>query len=299
MSVVINTNTQSLFAQRALRGNTNMMKSSIEKLSTGFRINRAGDDAAGLSISEKMTAQIRGTDQAKRNIGDGISLLQTAEGALGVVQDNLQRIRELAVQAENGTNSDDELDAIQREINERVTAIKDMGTNAEFNGTTLLDGGADIDLQIGANDGETLTLELQSGTTQEGVKIEVDGTAAGGLGEDSTVNLDEFHVGGSGSVESGGGESAANGSLDDIDTMIDNVSRMRSQLGAYQNSLDSNLNYLDNYSENLQGARSRIKDVDVAEESGKFVKSQILQQTATAMLSQANSVPQTALNLLP
>jgi flagellin len=298
MSVVINTNTQSLFAQRALRGNTNMMKSSIEKLSTGFRINRAGDDAAGLSISEKMTAQIRGTDQAKRNIGDGISLLQTAEGALGVVQDNLQRIRELTVQAENGTNSNDELDAIQREINERVTAIEDMGNNAEFNGTTLLDGGADIDLQIGANDGETLTLELQSGGTQEGVHIEVDGTTLGGLGEDA-IELNSFHVGGSGQVKSGNGSSTANGDLDDLDTMINNVSRMRSQLGAYQNSLDSNLNYLDNYSENLQGARSRIKDVDVAEESGKFVKSQILQQTATAMLSQANSVPQTALNLLP
>jgi flagellin len=275
-----------------------MMKSSIEKLSTGFRINRAGDDAAGLSISEKMTAQIRGTNQATRNIGDGISLLQTAEGALGVVQDNLQRIRELAVQAENGTNSDDELDAIQREINERVTSIKDMGENAEFNGTSLLKGGADIDLQIGANDGETLTLELQSGGTQEGVKIEVDGTTLGGLGEDA-INLDSFHVGGSGQVKSGNGSSTANGDLDDLDTMINNVSRMRSQLGAYQNSLESNLTYLDNYSENLEGARSRIKDVDVASESGKFVKSQILQQTATAMLSQANSVPQAALNLLP
>jgi flagellin len=245
-----------------------------------------------------MTAQIRGTNQAKRNIGDGISLLQTAEGALGVVQDNLQRIRELAVQAENGTNSNDELDAIQREINERVTAIKDMGANAEFNGTSLLTGAADIVLQSGANEGETTTLELQSGGTQDGVKIEVDGTALGGLGEDA-IELDSFHVGGSGQVKSNNGSSTANGDLDDLDTMINNVSRMRSQLGAHQNSLDSSLEYLDNYSENLEGARSRIKDVDVAAESGKFVKSQILQQTATAMLSQANSVPQAALNLLP
>jgi flagellin len=274
------------------------MKTSLERLSTGFRINRASDDAAGLSITQKMTSTIRGMDQAKRNIGDGISLIQTAEGALGVVQENLQRIRELVVQAENGTNSDDELDAIQREINERVTAIKDMGDQANFNGRDLLQGGGDLDLQIGADNGETLTLKLASGTTQTGVKVEVDGTALGGLAEDA-IDLNSFHVGGSGQVKSGNGSTAANGDLDDLDTMINNVSRMRSQLGAYQNSLESNLEYLDNYSENLRGARSRIKDVDVAKESGKMVQSQILQQSSAAMLSQANSAPQIALDLLP
>jgi flagellin len=173
-----------------------------------------------------------------------------------------------------------------------------MSAQANFNGIELLTGATDIKLQVGAGDGETLTLDMASGSTQQGVKIEVDGTTLGGLGEDA-INLDSFHVGGSGQVKSCNGSSAANGDLDDLDTMISNVSRMRSQLGAYQNSLESNLEYLDSYAENLRGARSRIKDVDVAEESGKMVQSQILQQTSAAMLSQANSAPQIALDLLP
>ena len=135
MEITINTNIQSLFAQRALRSSTRMVGSSIEKLSTGSRINRAGDDAAGLSIAQKATTLIKGMDQAQRNIGDGIAMISTIDGALGVVQDNLQRIRELTVQALNGT---DEKDAMQREINERVTAINEMGANATFNGVSLL-----------------------------------------------------------------------------------------------------------------------------------------------------------------
>ena len=159
MGVIINTNTQSLFAQRSLRKNTTMVGKSIERLSTGLRINRAGDDAAGLSITQKMTTLIRGMDQAKRNIGDGMAMISTIDGALATVQDNLQRIRELSVQAYNGTNSEDELAAIQREINERVQAIDDMGNQAKFNGVNLLDGAQDITLQIGAEDGNTLIMK--------------------------------------------------------------------------------------------------------------------------------------------
>ena len=167
MGININTNVQSMFAQRALRMNTGEVQTSIERLSTGFRINRAGDDAAGLSISNKMTTLIRGMNQAKRNIGDGTAMISTIDSALSTVQDNLQRVRELTVQALNGTNSEDERAAIQREINERVQAIDDMGTQATFNGVNLLSGTQDITLQIGAEDGQTLIMKTSAGATAD------------------------------------------------------------------------------------------------------------------------------------
>jgi len=305
MGLTVNTNVESIFAQRALRMNTADLRKSTEKLSTGYRINRAGDDAAGLSISDKMTMLIRGMDQAKRNIGDGIAMISTIDGALSTVQDNLQRVRELTVQAVNGTNSNDERDAIQREINERVQAIQDMGTLAQFNGVSLLQGSANITLQIGANDGNSLTMRTSSGTSANtGFKIDwaSSGTAAaayGTLGERAAVSLSAFSVGSANVKTLSGTTTATINALANLDSMINNVSRMRSQVGAYENSLQSNMDYLDKYRENLEGARSRVRDVDVAEESGKFVKSQILQQTASAMLTQANSGPQLALSLLP
>ena len=302
MSLTVNTNVQSVFAQRALRMNTTDLQKSTEKLSTGYRINRAGDDAAGLSISNKMTTLIRGMGQAKRNIGDGIAMISTIDGALGTVQDNLQRIRELTVQALNGTNSGDERDAIQREINERVTAINDMGTQAQFNGVNLLKGTQNITLQIGANDGNSLTMLTTAGLTADvGFLVNHSSTTSGSLGEGASVSLSAFTVG-SANVKTVSGNTSATATANallNLDSMINNVSRMRSQVGAYENSLNSNMDYLDRYGESLEGARSRVRDVDVAEESGKFVRSQILQQTASAMLTQANSGPQLALSLLP
>ena len=303
MGITVNTNTQSLFAQRALKSNTKMVQSSIEKLSTGFRINRAGDDAAGLSIAEKMTTLIRGMDQAQRNIGDGVAMISTIDGALGVVQDNLQRVRELTVQALNGTNGNDEKDAIQREINERVTAINDMGKNATFNGVSLLQNGADITLQSGANDGNTLVLQTAAGvagSANRGFFVDFTATSSGSMGE-GAIALSTFTIGSvnvktlSGTTSS----SATTNALSRLDTMIRNVSRMRSQGGAYENALGSSMDFLDRYSEGLQSARSRVADVDVAAESAEFTKSQILQQTAASMLSQANATPQIALSLLP
>ena len=302
MGIVVNTNTQSLFAQRALRSNTNMVQKSIEKLSTGYRINRAGDDAAGLSISNKMTTLIRGMDQAKRNIGDGIGMISTIDGALGTVQDNLQRIRELTVQALNGTNSNDERDAIQREVNERVKAIDDMGNQATFNGVNLLKGTANITLQIGASDGNSLTMYTSAGTSAAtGFLINYSSTTVGSLGEGTTLQLSAFTVG-SANVKTLSGNTSATATANallNLDSMINNVSRMRSQVGAYENSLSSNMDYLDRYSESLRGARSRVQDVDVAAESADTSRAQILQQSAAAMLSQANATPQIALNLLP
>ncbi|NQY80271.1 MAG: flagellin FliC [Candidatus Caenarcaniphilales bacterium] len=301
MGIIINTNTQSLFAQRSLRTNTKMVEKSIERLSTGFRINRAGDDAAGLSISQKMTTLIRGMDQAKRNIGDGMAMISTLDGALSTVQDNLQRIRELTVQAFNGTNSEDELSAIQREINERVQAIDDMGTQAKFNGVNLLDGQEDITLQIGAEDGNTLVMKTSAGTTSDvGFLVNFSTTSDGSIGQGVNAPLSEFTIGSTGVASLGGtsGTPTSN-ALTQLDTMINNISRMRSTVGAYENSLQSNLDYLDRYAESLRGARSRIMDADIAAESSEVTKAQILQQSAATMLTQANSTPQLALNLLP
>lgn len=310
MGVVVNTNTQSLFAQRALRNNTDALKQNIERLSTGFRINRAADDAAGLSISNKLTTSIRGLDKAVQNASDGISLIQTAEGGLSVIQENLQRIRELAVQGLNGTNGSKDLDAIQREINERITIIGDIANATKFNNQGLLINASDKILQTGANSNETTTILLNSGATANtGIDIDITYAATGGStdygtlieGLSSGFALDRIHLTGANinSVNYATHSSNIAVNVSNIDTMIDNLSRMRSYLGAVQNSLESKIDYLDIAKENSEASRSRIRDVDVAKESSILVKNQILQQTASAMLAQANAQPQIALRLLP
>jgi len=285
MSIIVNTNIQSLFAQRALGKNTVSLQKSIEKLSTGSRINRAGDDAAGLSISENLNAQIRGLEKAKQNAGDGVSMIQTAEGSLSVVQDNLQRIRELVVQAKNGSNGTAELDAIQDEIDERVTSIQAIADATQFNGISLLNSGGagfgNIKIQVGADDSQELDVNFN---TEE---ISIDTAADDGIGA-SSIKLTDLKVSGT-----------AFGDIGDVDELIKNVSKMRSYLGAVQNSLESRMEYLDVAVENNSASRSRVKDVDVAKESSTMLKNQILQQSAAAMLSQANATPQLALNLLP
>jgi flagellin len=300
MGIYVNTNTQSIFAQRALGGNTFNLQKSIEKLSTGFRINKAADDAAGLSISEKLTSQIRGLEKAEQNIGDGISLVQTAEGALGVIQDNVQRIRELTVQAANGTNSESELAAIQREVNARVTTIGDISTGTEFNGKTLLTGAAasatafgNTTLQTGSDQGQTTSIDF----TQINTSIAA-APAVGAISENA-VALNTLAVGSTTVQTVAAASAATRTSLEDIDDILDNVSRMRSTLGASQNSLESKADYLNVAKENAMSSRSRIKDVDVAKESSEMIKNQILQQSSAAMLSSANQTPQLALNLLP
>jgi len=318
MSIYVNTNTQSVFAQRALSQNTNGLQKNIERLSTGLRINRAADDAAGLSISEKLTSQIRGLEKAQQNIGDGVSMLQTAEASLSIVQDNLQRVRELVVQGFNGTNGTSELDALQREINERISVIGEISTATKFNTISLLNGSADITLQTGADNGQTTTISLQSGVSANtGIDVDIayerTGTATdrGTLIEGISVAsfaLDKLQLDGA-SVASvdgvanvsivAGTATAAQVDLDDIDTIINNVSRMRSELGAKQNSLESKNDYLAVAKENALSSRSRVLDADISKESSGFIRNQILQQSSAAMLSQANSSPQIALNLLP
>jgi len=321
MAVVINTNTQSTFAQRTLNRNTQGLQSNLERLASGYRVNKAADDAAGLSISEKLHSRILGYQKSKQNASDGISFIQTAEGSLGIVQEQLQRLRELVIQGLNGSNSSKEADAIQREINERVQIIGDISTQTEFNGVNLLDGSVNKTLQIGANYGDTVTLDLQSGVSAEsGIDIDisyaVDGATAtnnyGHLVEGISVAgfaLDKIHLFNASTVDSlagstanvdivASGATAAQVTLGDLDTIIDNVSRMRSELGAVQNSLEARLDYLDVAIENSEASRSRIKDVDFAYESSRMVKNQILQQSASAMLAQANQLPSIALQLL-
>jgi flagellin len=264
-------------AHRQLSINSSNQAKSIEKLSSGLRINRAGDDAAGLSISEKMRAQIRGLNQASRNAQDGISLIQTAEGALNETQEILQRMRELATQASNDTNVAADRTAIQTEITQLTSEIDRIATTTQFNTQNLLDGSiasgtASITFQIGANSGETL-----------GLKIEAMSSAA--------LSIDSSVVG----VASTG---SAQASITLISAAIGKVSTQRSKLGAVQNRLEHTIKNLDVASENLQSSESRIRDVDMAKEMMNSTKANILSQAAQAMLGQANQNPQGVLQLL-
>jgi flagellin len=247
----------------------------MEKLSSGYRINRAADDAAGLAISEKMRAQIGGLQQAQRNAQDGVSLVQTAEGALNEVHSMLQRVRDLKVQYENGTLDTDDKAAIVAEVKQLASEITEIRGKTEFNGITLLDGAGGsagtISFQVGANGGETISV-----TTK-------DVAGASGTGSvDGVTSTSTWEALG----------------LSDIDAAINNVSTIRADFGAVQNRLEHRLNNLSTYQENLVASESRIRDVDMAAEMVNFTKLQILQQAGTSMLAQANQAPQNVLSLL-
>jgi len=273
MSMTINTNVLSLDVQRNLNSTQNKLNTAISRLSSGLRINSAKDDAAGLAISDRMTAQVNGLNQAVRNSNDGISLAQTAEGALDEVTSNLQRMRELSVEAANGTNSASDLDSLQTEFDALVAEIGRTATDTEFNGIAVLNGGAagtTVTLQVGANSGQTISFTIAaSDATTLGVNAEDVTTAAG-----------------------------AATAMDDIDAAIDAVDTIRSGLGAIQNRLTSTVANLTNVSENISSAQSQITDADYAAETANMTKAQILQQAGVAMLSQTNQLPQTVLSLL-
>ena len=267
----INNNLQAINTHRQLGISTTAGSKSMEKLSSGYRINRAGDDAAGLAISEKMRGQIRGLNMASKNAQDGVSLIQTAEGALDEVHAMLQRMRELAVQASSDTN-DDGIDraALQKEVDalmEEITAIEDR---AEFNGMTLLGGGfTGKVIHIGANAGQAMTVSI------------------GKLSD--MLALSSLSI---------ANQTGADSAIDTINTAINSLSTQRSALGAIQNRLEHTIKNLDNSAENLQAAESRVRDVDMAKEMVEQTKQNILQQASTAMLAQANQAPQSVLQLL-
>jgi flagellin len=274
MSLRINTNVEAFNTHRQLVSSADKMAKSMERLSSGSRINRASDDAAGLAISEKMRGQIGGLAQAQRNAQDGVSLVQTGEGALNEVHAMLQRVRELRVQYGNDTLNSTDKTAIRAEVAQLATEIGTIKTNTKFNGTSLLNATGTVNLQVGANDGEQITI--------------------------STSDL----VGGAGMAEVVASATTASDAafvalnLTDIDTAIQEVSTKRADFGSVQNRLEHRLANLGSYQENLISAESRIRDVDMAEEMVKFTKSQILQQAGTSMLAQANQAPQSVLSLL-
>ena len=377
---VINTNVMSLNAQRNLNNSQDMLATSMQRLSTGLRINSAKDDAAGLAISERFTAQIRGLDQAARNANDGISLAQTAEGALGEVTNNLQRIRELAVQSSNATNNNTDRAALQTEVGQLLEEINRVADTTTFNGVNVLDGSfSGASFQVGANAGETITVSsivdantaAMGSVTQASVSVAASGItgfatgiAAGGV----TVNgvdigavasassaaeragqlvdainevSQQTDVGASydsatgqitlvsdaaitiaGTTDSAPVAGWANGSVGTpatstgidplsvasyagaqlgiqlVDSALDTINTARASLGAVQSRFESVVASVQVQSENLSASRSRIQDADFAKETAALTRGQILQQAGTAMLSQANSAPQSVLSLL-
>ena len=279
MSIVVNNNIASLIAQRNLNSNTQNLVKSIERLSSGYRINRASDDAAGLSISENLRAQIRGNKQALNNIQDGINLLQIAESGLTVMNENIQRIRELCIQAANETNATSEKNAMLSEINARIADINRIASSTKFNNISLLDGSTSaLNIQIGSGAvASTNTLDLSTVLT------------------DSTTSALGINLSTTGSTWTGDNiRSYLNG----LDTALNIITSRRSNLGAFQNRLESALDNLTIMTENLQSAESRVRDLDIAAESANMTKYQILQQASTSVLSQANRIPQIALALL-
>lgn len=276
----INHNIAALNTHNQLTNNSNNIQKSLEKLSSGLRINRAGDDAAGLAISEKMRGQIRGLEMAQKNAQDGISLIQTAEGALTETHSILQRMRELTVQAANDTNESVDRDAITDELKQLTKEIDRIANNTEFNSKTLLDGSLTsggregiLNLQIGSNNGQNIEVEISS----------MEATSLGLTAADS-IDVSDY--------------TKATGYIDTIDAAIKDVSAQRSELGAVQNRLEHTINNLGTSAENLTAAESRIRDVDMAKEMMEFTKNNILSQASQAMLAQANQQPQGVLQLL-
>ncbi|PDP90749.1 flagellin N-terminal helical domain-containing protein [Enterobacter cloacae] len=275
---VINTNLLSLTTQNNLNKSQSSLGTAIERLSSGLRINSAKDDAAGQAIANRMTSQVKGMTQAARNANDGISLVQTAEGNLNEINTNLQRIRELAVQAANDTNKETDLASINTEITQRLSEIDRIANSANFNGKKLLDGKVtSLSIQVGAGttDDDTITID-------DKVLIDAKSETIGGADIKTEITDNE----------------TAQKVIDAVDASIKAVDTARSNMGAIQNRFESTINNLNNSINNLSAAQSRIQDADYATEVSNMSRAQILQQAGTSVLSQANQVPQTVLSLL-
>ena len=270
MGLRINTNVAALNAGRTLRTSTLDLNKSLQRLSSGLRINRAADDAAGLAIAEAFRAQVRGTQVAQRNSQDGVSLVQTAEGALSETQNILQRVRELAVQAANGTQSDNNRSALDAEVQQLLGQIDTIALDTEFNGIRVLSASQTVTLQSGYNPGQTLAIAITGAKTND---LGVNSVAV------STMAL-------------------AVSAISTVDIALQSVSTLRSNLGAYQNRLEFTINTLAIQEENAAASESAIRDADIAQETIRFTRNQILVSAGTSVLAQANIVPQTALLLL-
>ncbi|RNF52352.1 flagellin [Marinomonas hwangdonensis] len=292
MSLYVNTNVSSLNAQRMLNNSGADLDVSFQRLSSGQRINSAADDAAGLQISDRLTSQINGLNQAVRNANDGISLAQTAEGALDETTSMLQRMRTLSIQAANGSNSDKDRVAIQQEVAQLSEEINRVAATTTFGGENLLDGTYQGIFQVGADANQTISFTMQSGGTNNSIDyLTNSGFTMSGLSNQASAQVGVSTASVSSVVN-------AQSMIGIIDTMISAVDSKRAELGAVQNRFSSTITNLSNISENVSAARSRVRDADFAEETAKMTSAQILQQASSTILAQANQRPQTALSLL-
>ncbi|MBD2816181.1 FliC/FljB family flagellin [Xenorhabdus sp. Flor] len=354
MASVINTNYSSLLAQNNLTRSKGVLGSAIERLSSGLRINSAKDDAAGQAIANRFTANVKGLTQAARNANDGISIAQTTEGALNEINNNLQRIRELAVQAQNGSNSKSDIASINEEITQRFDEINRISEQTQFNGVRVLRENNSMSVQVGANDGEVIKIDLKKidretlnlkdfqlvgtkfgaevtkgafDTTKKDILVDVDPASLKALDTGKAADTDiknaklyEAANKADGYVIRGedkngdtvmfkakvdkDGKVTKDAAIDikkplkDLDNALSTVDSLRSSLGAVQNRLESTVNNLNNTVNNLSAARSRIEDADYAVEVSNMSRGQILQQAGTAVLGQANQIPQTVMSLL-
>ncbi len=270
MALVVNTNVAALNARRILNRSTAGLNTSLERLASGLRINRAKDDAAGLAIAEGFNSVVRGTAVAQRNAQDGVSLVQTAEGALSETINIMQRMRELAVQSANGTNSALNREALNNEVRQLMAQIDDISFDTEFNGLRVLSGSQTVTLQAGARAGQTLEVVLSGASTRD-------------------LRVSRVTISSMGSAVS---------ALSTLDLALQSVNMLRSTLGAYQNRLEFSLNTLAIQEENSAASESAIRDADIARETIGFTRSQILVSAGTSVLAQSNIIPQTALQLL-
>ncbi len=277
MSIVVNTNTTSLMVQRNLSKATSSLATSMQRLSTGMKINNAGDDAAGLALSEKINGQLSSSDVCKNNAQTGLNMLSIADGDLDVINQNLQRIKDLAVQSANGVYSDEERLSMDQEVQLRLEEINRIADSSTFSDVNLLDGSiADMVLQIGAgSDIDQNTIDI-SGAFQEAHVSSL------GIQADASISTVD----------------AARTMIDAIDEAVNNISSRRSIIGASMNRLDSTIDRIDIRKENLQSTYSTIRDTDIAAESSELTKQQILQQSAATLLQQANQTPSLALTLI-
>lgn len=281
MALYVNTNVASLNSQRVMSRSTDELQTSYERLSSGLRINSAKDDAAGLQISSRLTAQINGLNQGARNANDGISLAQTAEGALDEYTNILQRMRTLSVQASNGSNSSSDRVALDSEYQQLKKELVRIGNDTEFGGVKLLNGTYNDKFQIGANAGQTISITI-------GVDFATGTDAAGGV---SAIALSNTAIG----ITT---FASAQTQISAVDSLIQSVNSVRADLGARQNRFSSVIRSQNNTAQNLTASRSRITDADYAAETATLARNTVLQQAASSMLSQANQQPQIALSLL-
>ncbi|WP_100642160.1 flagellin [Alteromonas facilis] len=279
MSLFVSTNVSSLNAQRQLFTSNNQLNTAFERLSSGFRINSAKDDAAGLQISDRMTTQIKGLNQAVRNANDGISLAQVAEGAMQEITVALQRIRVLAIQAQNGINTSADRVALQKEVTALKTEISRIALTTQFAGVDLLTGGFSAAFLVGANGGQFISVNISAAQIPG-----INGFSATGLGLDSSQTVATVQ--------------GASALLTIVDGALSAIGGARAELGAIQNRFQSTIRNLSNISENASAARSRIRDTDFAVETAELTRWQIIQQASTTVLAQANQRPQAALSLL-